>query len=148
MTPYLFDERKNRSYEITANHKIKREYEKEYQRGMQQETLKVLTPSEYKMFMDKDNLTEEKELEISIKLMQTFDVEEFTRKIQKEYIIKMIVSKYDDVNKEDIEELISYLEEQYGEQQVEERLGKIIDKVFTQVGVANEKAMPMWGMED
>lgn len=148
MIPYLYDERTNRVYEITANHKIKREYEKEYQRKIQQETFKALEPSEYKALMDKENLNADKELELSIKLMQKFDINEFTKNIQRDYIIKMIVSKYNDVTRENVEELLSHLEEEYGEQQVEERIGKIFEKVFTQVGVAQEKAMPMWGMEE
>lgn len=148
MIPYLYDERKNRSYEITANHKIKRDYEKEYQREIRNATLKVLTPKEYKAFMDKENVSEEQEFELSLKLMQNMDVEELTKKLQRKYVVEMIVSKYDDVSCSDVEELLSYLEEEYGQEQLEERLGKIIEKVFTQVGVASEKVMPMWGMEE
>ena len=148
MIPYLYDERKNRAYEITANYRLKREYEKQHQRKMREETLKVLTPSEYKMFMDKDNISQEQEFELSTKLMINMDVEEINRKLNREFIIKLIVSKYNDVTNQDVEELLSNLEEEYGEEQVEIRLGEIIEKVFTQVGVAQVKAMPMWGMEE
>ena len=148
MIPYLYDEKNNRAYEITANYRLKREYEKQQQRKMREETLKVLTPSEYKMFMDKENISEEQEFELSTKLMINMDVEEINRKLNREFIIKLIVSKYNDVTNQDVEELLSNLEEEYGEEQVENRLGEIIDKVFTQVGVVKEKTMPMWGMEE
>lgn len=148
MIPYLYDEKNNRAYEITANYRLKREYEKQHQRKMREETLKVLTPSEYKMFMDKENISEEQEFELSTKLMINMDVEEINRKLNREFIIKLIVSKYNDVTNQDVEELLSNLEEEYGEEQVENRLGEIIDKVFTQVGVVKEKTMPMWGMEE
>ena len=148
MLPYLLDERNNRTYEITANHKIKREYEKELQREIKNATLDILEPNEYRAFMGKGKVSEEEELELSLKIAKHLDIEALTTRLQKEAIVKMIVSKYDDVNKEEVEELISYLEETYGEEQVQERLGKIIEKVFTQVGIANEKVMPMWGMEE
>ena len=148
MIPYIYDERNNRAYEITANYRLKREYEKQHQRKMREETLKVLTPKEYKMFMDKENISQEQEMELTTKLMIKLDVEEINKTLNREFIIKLIVAKYNDVTNEDVEELISYLEEEYGEEQVENRLGEIIDKVFTQVGVVKEKTMPMWGMEE
>ena len=145
-TPYIVDERVGVTYEIVGTFKDKKEYEKEQQKETRKETLKVLSKEEFDKYVNKE-ISEDEKSEINLRVAIECDFEEISVRLNRKYICKMISRKYA-LNQEAILELIEYLDLTYGEEQVDDRFAKIIDKVFTQLGVVEKKAMPMWGMEE
>ena len=95
------------------------------------------------------NLSEEEQKKISAKYSKKamlVDEQEAKTNAVLETICNILKREYA-LTEEEVYEIINELYEDYGQEQVNERFEKILDTVFTQLGIANHKTMPAWGME-
>lgn len=147
MTPYIVD-RNGQRYEITATFKDKRTYEREIQNTMQNSVMKLFTEEEIKEIQRNRSNPNKDELvaKYKEKLMQV-DKMELEEEINKKTFVKLL-SKENNISEEKANSLVAELIEDYGYDQTVERIELVLDKVFTQLGMATQKAMPDWGLSD
>lgn len=147
MTPYIVD-RNGQRYEITATFKDKRNYERELQNAMQNSAIQLFTEEEIKEIQHNRSNPNKDELiaKHKEKFMQ-IDRMGIEEEVNKKTFIKLLV-KANNISEEKANSLVAELIEDYGYDQTVERIELVLDKVFTQLGMATQKAMPDWGLSD
>lgn len=148
MTPYI-QIRNGQTFEFKATFKDKRFHEKLFQRFVKEQYAKLFSDEEIAELQNSMNLSEEEQKKISAKYSKKamlVDEQEAKTNAVLETICNILKREYA-LTEEEVYEIINELYEDYGQEQVNERFEKILDTVFTQLGIANHKTMPAWGME-
>lgn len=149
MTPYL-ENKKGDKFEIIATMKNKKAYEKELQKELNKQILSKLSDEDMKEIKNAQTLDKDKAEELVSKILRDKAVEidevEISSAINRKYIA-LLLSNTNNITIEETNELIKELDERFGEEQVDERFAKILNAVFTQLGIVEYEAMPTWGVE-
>lgn len=147
MIPYIQD-RNGNIYEFVGSMKLKKNYEKEMQRELQREMFSKLSDEEIEMLEEAQKTNDTTKVRaITRNFMANVDVEEINEKINLKYIKVLLSNKYC-LSDRELNALVEELYEDYGEEQINERFAKILEKVFTQLGNnENQKVLPAWGIE-
>lgn len=147
MIPYIQD-RNGNVYEFEATLKQKRNYEKETQRELQKEMFSYITDEELTILEEAEKTGDtSKAKAITKKFMANVDVNSINERVNLKYVKVILSNKYA-LSNEELDTIIEELYEDYGEIQVNERFGKILETVFTQLGNnENYKELPAWGIE-
>ena len=150
MTPFL-ENKKGDKFEIVATMKDKKAYEKDLQKEVQKQLVSKLSKEDIENIKNAQNLSkEEGETLVSNILREkaiNVDETEITILVNRKYITSMIMNS-NNVSEQEVVDLFNELDERFGEEQVDERFAKILNKVFTQLGTVEYEAMPTWGIED
>ncbi len=148
MTPYL-ENKKGDRFEIIATMKDKKAYEKDLQNEVRKQLLQKLSKEEIEQIRKANTLSKEEAEKIVSDLLSekavNIDELEISSQVNRTYIKKLILNNNDEA---DVDGLVNELDERFGEEQVDERFAKILNKVFTQLGTVSYEAMPTWGIED
>ena len=138
-------------FNVEATMKDKKTYEKNLQNSYSKAIYSKLTKEErenLKTLSETDNKKAEEFLsETLTEKASLVENVEITSAINRQTMITLL-AKTNNESEKNIQALIDELYETYGEEQVDERFAKILDKVFTQLGVVEYKTMPAWGLED
>lgn len=138
-------------FNVEATMKDKKTYEKNLQNSYSKAIYSKLTKEErekIKTLSETDKKKAEEFLtETLTEKASLVDNVEITYAINRQTMITLL-AKTNKESEKNMQALIDELDETYGEEQVNERFAKILDKVFTQLGVVEYKTMPAWGLED
>lgn len=138
-------------FNVEATMKDKKTYEKNLQNSYSKAIYSKLTKEErenLKTLSETDKKKAEEFLtETLTEKASLVDNVEITSAINRQTMITLL-AKTNKQSEKNMQALIDELYETYGEEQVDLRFAKILDKVFTQLGVVEYKTMPAWGLED
>lgn len=154
--PYI--EYQGNKYEFEASFGLKREYENaikaKYSQLYANDKFDEKELNEMKKFVEEnkelknEDLKENKEIKVKLSIYFNYIAQINPFDVQYEYCFKMLNKKYG-IDKEYFDEMLNSYAEDFGMDFIDELIGKVCEKVFTQVGVKNtqakeKKARPSW----